>query len=54
MKTVAYALLGVALILFAIPLGLMLAPLIVGAILLWLGLRRADGALQAQAPGAAA
>jgi hypothetical protein len=54
MKTAVYAVLGVLLILLAIPLGLMLTPLIIGAILLWLGLRRADRSLQAVAPGATA
>jgi hypothetical protein len=54
MKTAVYALFGVMLILFAIPLGLMLTPLIIGAILLWLGLRGADRSLQAVTPGAAA
>jgi predicted membrane protein len=54
MKTAVYAILGVMLILFAIPLGLMLTPLIIGAILLWLGLRRADRSLQPIASGAAA
>ena len=42
-----FALSGVFLILIAIPLGLMLAPLVIGAILLALRMRRADGALQA-------
>ena len=54
MKNAVYALLGVLLILFAIPFGLMLAPLIVGAILLTVAIRRADRALEAAAPGAAA
>jgi len=47
-----YAILGVLLVIFAIPLGLMLAPLVIGAILLFVVLRRADRALQVQ--GAAA
>jgi hypothetical protein len=46
MKNAAYALLGVLLILFAIPLGFMLAPLIIGAILLSVAIRRADRAVQ--------
>ena len=52
--TSLYAVLGILLVIVAIPLGLMLAPLVIGAILLWIGLRRADRALQAAAPGAAA
>ncbi len=54
MKTAVYAVLGILLIILAIPLGLMLTPLIIGGILLWLGLRAADRSLQAAAPGAAA
>ena len=54
MKNAGYALLGVLLILFAIPFGLMLAPLIIGAILLAVAIRRADRALEAAAPRAAA
>jgi hypothetical protein len=54
MRTLLYALLGVFLILVAIPLGLMLAPLVIGAILVAVGIRRADRSLQAVAPGAAA
>ena len=54
MKIAVHAVLGVMLILLAIPLGLMLTPLIIGGILLWLGLRRADHSLQVVAPGAAA
>ena len=44
-----YAILGVILVIVAIPLGLMLAPLAIGAILLWVALRRADRALQVPA-----
>ena len=51
--TPIYAILGILLVLIAIPFGLMLAPLIVGAILLYVVLRRADRALQVP-PGAAA
>lgn len=51
--TPVYAILGVLLVLVAIPLGLMLTPLVIGAILLYLVLRRADRALQASAPGPA-
>ena len=40
------AAIGIALILFAIPFGLMLAPLVIGIIVLVVALRRADGALQ--------
>ena len=46
MKNAVYALLGVLLILFAIPLGFMLGPLIIGAILLTVAIRRADRAVQ--------
>ncbi|MFL5680810.1 MAG: hypothetical protein ACJ77B_09450 [Chloroflexota bacterium] len=38
--------LGILLVLFAIPFGLMLAPLILGAVLLVFGLRRASRAFQ--------
>jgi hypothetical protein len=51
--TPVYAILGVLLILVSIPLGLMLTPLIVGGILVYLALKRADGALQAAVPGPA-
>jgi hypothetical protein len=44
--TPLYAVLGILLVLIAIPLGLMLAPLIVGAILIAIGIRRADRAIQ--------
>ena len=54
MKNAVYALLGVLLILFAIPLGFMLAPLIIGAILVIVAYRRADRALEANVTGAAA
>jgi len=37
---------GILLLLFAVPLGLMLAPLILGAILLVVGLRRASRAFE--------
>ena len=43
--TPLYAILGIVLILLSLPLGLMLAPLLVGAILLGIALRRADRAL---------
>ena len=43
--TAAFAVLGVLLIIVAIPFGLMLAPLIVGGLLVWFGLRRLDGVL---------
>jgi hypothetical protein len=41
----AYALLGILLILIAIPFGLMLAPLAIGVIVLVFALRRMDGAV---------
>jgi hypothetical protein len=41
----AYALLGILLILFAIPFGLMLAPLAIGVIILVLALRQMDRAV---------
>jgi hypothetical protein len=40
------ALLGILLIIVAIPFGLMLAPLIIGVLLVWYGLRRLDGAVE--------
>jgi hypothetical protein len=43
--TALYALLGIVLIIVAIPFGLMLAPLAIGAILLALAMRRADRAI---------
>jgi hypothetical protein len=49
--TPIYAILGVLLILVAIPFGLMLAPLVIGAILLYLALRRMDRAMQPAATG---
>jgi hypothetical protein len=39
----------VILVIVSIPLGLMLAPLATGGILLWVALRRADRALQVPA-----
>ena len=39
------AALGIVLIIVAIPLGLMVAPLVIGAILVWFALRRLDDAL---------
>lgn len=48
-----YAFLGIVLILFAIPFGLMLAPLAIGIIVLVVGLRRMDRTLNA-APAAGA
>ncbi|HEY0442719.1 MAG TPA: hypothetical protein VGC90_00700 [Candidatus Limnocylindrales bacterium] len=50
--TAVLAVLGILLVLFAIPLGLMLAPFILGVVLLALGLRRADAALAAGAADA--
>lgn len=52
--TPLYAVLGILLVLVAIPLGLMLAPLIVGAILIAIGIRRADAAIQPNLTAAAA
>ena len=40
------ALLGILLIIVAIPFGLMLAPLAIGVLLVWYGLRRLDGAVE--------
>jgi hypothetical protein len=48
--TPIYAILGVALVILAIPLGLMLAPLIIGGILVYVVLRRADRSLNTQTP----
>ena len=39
------AALGIALVLVAIPFGFMLAPLVIGAILIWFAMRRLDDAL---------
>jgi uncharacterized membrane protein AbrB (regulator of aidB expression) len=47
--TPIYLLLGLLLVLVAIPLGLMLAPLIIGAILISLAVRRSHRSLQAPA-----
>ena len=47
------ALLGLALILVAIPLGLMIAPLVLGIALVWVVLRRADRAMTVGAGSAA-
>ena len=40
------SLLGILLIIAAIPFGLMLAPLLVGILLVWYGLRRLEGAVE--------
>jgi hypothetical protein len=40
-------LIGIALILFAIPLGLMIAPLALGIVIVWLAMRHLGGALEA-------
>ena len=45
MSTTALATLGVLLVLLAIPLGLMLAPLIVGVIIVVISLRRVGAAI---------
>ena len=39
------ALIGILLIIVAIPFGLMVAPLALGVVLVWYALRRVDGAL---------
>jgi len=39
------AALGIFLVLVAIPFGFMLAPLVIGAILIWFAMRRLDDAL---------
>jgi hypothetical protein len=43
--TAALAALGILLIIVAIPFGLMLAPIAIGIILVWFGLRRLGGVL---------
>lgn len=52
--TPIYAILGILLVIVAIPLGLMLAPLVLGAVLIGVGIRRADRALNAPLFGASA
>jgi hypothetical protein len=52
--TPLYAALGTVLIIVAIPLGLMLAPLVIGVILLVLAMRRADRSLNEPFAGAGA
>ena len=52
--TPLYAVLEILLVLIAIPLALLLAPLIVGAILIAIGIRRADRAIQPNLAGGAA
>ncbi len=44
--TPAFAALGVLLVIIAIPFGLMLAPLAIGVLLVWFGLRRLGGVLE--------
>jgi hypothetical protein len=44
--TAYLALLGIVLIVLAIPLGLMVAPLVIGGVLVWFGLRRLGGTLE--------
>jgi uncharacterized membrane protein AbrB (regulator of aidB expression) len=44
--TALAALIGILLILVAIPFGLMIAPLALGVVLVWYALRRVDGALE--------
>jgi hypothetical protein len=43
--TATAALIGILLILVAIPFGLMLAPIAIGVVLVWYALRRVDVAL---------
>ena len=52
--TALLAAFGVLLIVLAIPLGLMLAPLFLGVLLVWFGLRRLADTLQVPSGGAAA
>jgi uncharacterized membrane protein AbrB (regulator of aidB expression) len=52
--TGTYALLGILLILLAIPLGLMLAPLVLGAILVIVAYRRVGRSVGAGEPAFAA
>ena len=52
--TPVYAIVGILLIVIAIPLGLMLTPLVIGAILLWAGARRAHASVQPPFQAAAA
>ena len=52
--TATYAALGTILIIAAIPLGLMIAPLVIGAILLAVAMRRADRAINDPFRGATA
>jgi hypothetical protein len=49
--TAIYTILGLFFVLIAIPFGLMLAPLIVGAIMLYLGLRGMDRTMQTHPTG---
>jgi hypothetical protein len=46
MSTGYLSILGILLILVAIPFGLMLAPLVIGVVLVWYGLRRLEGAVE--------
>ena len=41
------ALIGIVLIVLAIPFGLMIAPLALGILIVWLAMRHLDGALEA-------
>ena len=51
--TALAALAGILLILIAIPLGLMVAPLALGVVLVWYALRRVDGVLAPQSDAVA-
>ena len=44
--TAAFAALGILLVIVAIPFGLMLAPLTIGVLLIWFGMRRLNGVLE--------
>ena len=41
-------LIGIVLIVLAIPFGLMIAPLALGIVIVWLAMRHLDGALEAR------
>ena len=46
MATGYLTILGILLIIIAIPFGLMLAPLLIGVVLVWYALRRLEGAVE--------
>jgi len=43
--TAAFTVLGILLVIVAIPFGLLLAPLTIGVLLIWFGMRRLNGVL---------